>query len=166
MSRSRISSAVFILFAMAALLAAPAHAAHFHRKPTSGHAAKAKASHATKVHGQQTIDSERATQIQTALVREHYLTTAPTGQWDDATRAAMARYQADHGWPTRITPDSRAIIALGLGPDQHGTTAVATAAPAAATGHTGGTQIASNHSETVSSSHTLGSAIAAHSMQN
>lgn len=28
----------------------------------------------------------------------------------------MTRYQADHGWQTKITPDSRALIKLGLGP--------------------------------------------------
>lgn len=30
----------------------------------------------------------------------------------------MRRYQADHGWQTKLTPDSRAIIKLGLGPKQ------------------------------------------------
>ncbi len=29
----------------------------------------------------------------------------------------MARFQADHGWQSKITPDSRALIKLGLGPD-------------------------------------------------
>lgn len=28
----------------------------------------------------------------------------------------MARYQADHGWQSKVTPDSRALIKLGLGP--------------------------------------------------
>jgi hypothetical protein len=30
----------------------------------------------------------------------------------------MLKYQADHGWQTKLTPDSRAIIKLGLGPTQ------------------------------------------------
>ncbi len=68
-------------------------------------------------HGQQVIQPERATAIQQALIREKYLTGEPSGKWDDRTQAAMARYQADHGWQSKITPDSRALIKLGLGPD-------------------------------------------------
>jgi hypothetical protein len=66
--------------------------------------------------GQRGIDAQRATQIQTALIRENYLTGAPTGQWDSQSEAAMQKYQADHGWQTKLTPDSRALIKLGLGP--------------------------------------------------
>jgi hypothetical protein len=29
----------------------------------------------------------------------------------------MEKYQADNGWQTKLVPDSRAIIKLGLGPD-------------------------------------------------
>lgn len=72
---------------------------------------------AWKRHGQQGIQAERATAIQQALIREKYLTGEPSGKWDDRTQAAMARYQADHGWQSKITPDSRALIKLGLGPD-------------------------------------------------
>jgi hypothetical protein len=39
-----------------------------------------------------------------------------SGTWDSATQAAMQRYQADHGWQSKTTPDSRALIRLGLGP--------------------------------------------------
>ena len=28
----------------------------------------------------------------------------------------MVRFQADHGWQTKVTPDARALIVLGLGP--------------------------------------------------
>jgi peptidoglycan hydrolase-like protein with peptidoglycan-binding domain len=66
--------------------------------------------------GQRGIDAQRATQIQTALIRENYLTGTPSGQWDAQTEAAMQKYQADHGWQTKLTPDSRALIKLGLGP--------------------------------------------------
>ena len=66
--------------------------------------------------GQRGIAPERATQIQSALVREKYLTGSPSGQWDAETEAAMQKFQADHGWQTKLTPDSRALIALGLGP--------------------------------------------------
>ncbi|HEX6495319.1 MAG TPA: peptidoglycan-binding domain-containing protein [Acidobacteriaceae bacterium] len=66
--------------------------------------------------GQRGIAPERATQIQAALIREKYLTGSPTGQWDSQTEAAMQKFQGDHGWQTKLTPDSRALIALGLGP--------------------------------------------------
>jgi peptidoglycan hydrolase-like protein with peptidoglycan-binding domain len=69
------------------------------------------------VHGQRAIDSGRAAEIQTALIRQKYLTGAPTGQWDTQTQVAMRQYQSDHGWQTKLTPDSRALISLGLGPN-------------------------------------------------
>jgi hypothetical protein len=72
---------------------------------------------AWKKHGQQEIQPERASAIQEALIREKYLTGEPSGQWDARTQAAMARYQDDHGWQSKVTPDSRALIKLGLGPD-------------------------------------------------
>ena len=67
--------------------------------------------------GQQKIDAQRAQEIQEALIREHYLTGNPSGKWDDATQHAMQKYQADNGWQSKTTPDSRALIKLGLGPD-------------------------------------------------
>jgi len=66
--------------------------------------------------GQRGIAPERATQIQNALIHENYLTGSPSGQWDSQTEAAMQKYQAAHGWQTKLTPDSRALISLGLGP--------------------------------------------------
>jgi Putative peptidoglycan binding domain len=68
--------------------------------------------------GQQKIDHERAQEIQEALVREHYMTGEATGTWDDASEAAMRRYQADHGWQSKTVPDARALISLGLGPSR------------------------------------------------
>jgi hypothetical protein len=68
--------------------------------------------------GQQKIDRQRALQIQTALIREHYMDGKPSGVWDDATQKAMQKYQADNGWQSKTTPDARALIKLGLGPDQ------------------------------------------------
>jgi len=70
----------------------------------------------SKKRGQQAIDSARAREIQTALIREHYMQGEASGTWDSATQAAMQRYQADHGWQSKTTPDSRALIRLGLGP--------------------------------------------------
>jgi peptidoglycan hydrolase-like protein with peptidoglycan-binding domain len=76
-----------------------------------------KSSHKKKSHGQQGIDSARATEIQQALIREHYMTGEANGQWDATTEAAMRKFQADQGWQTKLMPDSRAIKKLGLGPD-------------------------------------------------
>ncbi len=70
----------------------------------------------TKKRGQQAIDGERARAIQEALIREHYMQGEPNGTWDSSTQSAMQRYQADHGWQSKTTPDSRALIKLGLGP--------------------------------------------------
>ena len=100
-------------------------AAHTATKRTSSQTVgqKSKNSHgkkgskySSKKRGQQAIDSGRARQIQTALIREHYMQGEPSGSWDNATQAAMKRYQADQGWQSKQIPDSRALIKLGLGP--------------------------------------------------
>jgi hypothetical protein len=88
---------------------AKSQSAHHVRKLTSTRYHRAR--------GQQAIDSDRATQIQLALIREHYLAGDPSGKWDQATVAAMQKYQADQGWQTKLMPDSRALKKLGLGPD-------------------------------------------------
>jgi hypothetical protein len=77
-----------------------------------------KKSHSRKkrVRGQQKMDPQRVREIQGALVREHYLEKA-SGQWDVTTQNAMQRYQEDNGWQSKVLPDSRALIKLGLGPD-------------------------------------------------
>jgi hypothetical protein len=71
---------------------------------------------AWKRHGQQSIQSDRILAIQQALIREKYLTGEPSGAWDARTQDAMSRYQAANGWQDKVTPDSRALIKLGLGP--------------------------------------------------
>lgn len=67
--------------------------------------------------GQQKIDAERTHQIQEALIRQHYMTGAPTGKWDDSTEEALRHFQGDNGWQNKTVPDSRALIKLGLGPN-------------------------------------------------
>lgn len=57
------------------------------------------------------------TQIQQALIREHYFNGEANGNWDATTISAMQKFQADHGWQTKLVPDSRALVKLGLGPD-------------------------------------------------
>jgi peptidoglycan hydrolase-like protein with peptidoglycan-binding domain len=93
---------------------APAH------KTSSKHKKSHKSSAKSRTHGQKKIDAQRAQEIQEALIREHYLDGKPTGVWSDSTEEAMKRYQADNGWQSKTTPDARALIKLGLGPDhQH-----------------------------------------------
>jgi len=78
---------------------------------------KSRKSAAKRTHGQQKIDQKRTLEIQDALIREHYLDGKPTGVWNDATQQAMQKYQADNNWQSKTTPDARALIKLGLGPD-------------------------------------------------
>jgi len=66
--------------------------------------------------GQQKIDPQRAWEIQEALIREHYLDGEASGVWNDASQKAMERYQAANGWQSKMVPDARALIKLGLGP--------------------------------------------------
>jgi len=114
----------------ATLIASPAFATRIHRAPTAGHShathkTSAKSTKALKsskakshqMHGQQGIDSARVTQIQQALIREHYMNGEANGNWDAETMAAMQKFQADQGWQTKLMPDSRALKKLGLGPD-------------------------------------------------
>ena len=62
------------------------------------------------------MTTERASEIQSALIQRGYLTGDPTGAWDSTSIAAMQKLQSDNGWQTKFVPDSRAIIKLGLGP--------------------------------------------------
>ena len=105
-----VAAVLFAGYAPAATKAAgKSSAKHSHHK------GKRKASWKKK--GQQGINSERATEIQQALIREKYLTGEPTGSWDARTQAALVKYQGDNGWQTKVVPDSRALIKLGLGPN-------------------------------------------------
>lgn len=115
----RLLRATLAVALLMALASTPAFGTTRHSTPASSHsthkAHKGKAK--SRQRGQLTIDPARATEIQLALIREHYLTGEASGKWDDATKAAMVKYQADQGWQTKLTPDSRALKKLGLGPD-------------------------------------------------
>jgi peptidoglycan hydrolase-like protein with peptidoglycan-binding domain len=131
---SRANAAILL---SAALLCAPAFPRTTHRSTTATHSSKLSSAHSASTHasashsrtgkkasakskrlrGQQAIEPERVTQIQSALIREHYLTKDADGRWDTTTEAAMQKFQADHGWQTKLMPDARALKVLGLGPD-------------------------------------------------
>ena len=132
-SRMVLSSAV-LLTSTLAVAASP----HVRRGPTAPRLAR---SHATRSSNRPSairgIDTERAAQIQTALIKAGYLNGTPSGTWDAQSEAAMEKLQADNGWQTKLVPDSRAIIKLGLGPKSVGESAEASAiAPDAPSTHT------------------------------
>jgi peptidoglycan hydrolase-like protein with peptidoglycan-binding domain len=119
------------LFLSSALVAVPALASRVHKVSPTSHAhlsairghkggTAARKGHVLKAHakrGQQAIEPSRVTEIQQALIHEHYLSGEANGQWDSTTQAAMQKYQADQGWQTKLMPDSRALKKLGLGAD-------------------------------------------------
>jgi len=113
-SRRSTSFAGLLLAASAATLPAPAATHARHGAPPAKAAAKRAVK--SKLNYQTSIDDHRATEIQTALIQHGYLTGQPSGHWDAATEAAMAKLQADNGWQTKLVPDSRALIKIGLGP--------------------------------------------------
>ena len=108
------------LFSSIALaLAVPAVAAtRTHRTHTTASSSHKSAKRPVKAKFQSPrgIEDARATEIQTALIKAGYLSGTPSGHWDTESAAAMQKVQADNGWQTKLVPDSRALIKLGLGP--------------------------------------------------
>jgi len=98
-------------------------ASHHSSTHTTSYSAKKSSKHSSKKtvaarsHGQRAMGEERTREIQSALIREHYLAGEPTGTWDAQSKDAMMRFQQANGWQSKVTPDSRALIKLGLGPD-------------------------------------------------
>lgn len=142
------------------LMATPSFAVRTHRAATSGHHRTHKHAHVVK--GQRGIEPERALQIQNALIREHYLSAPASGQWDAETETAMQKYQSDHGWQTKLTPDSRALIKLGLGPHDDAPATGGLAAPATATAATS----ASDAGSAPATAAVAGTLADAHTIQN
>jgi len=98
-----------------ALAAARTHKAG---KSSSSHSTKGKnASKTKKPRGQAAMNPERVREIQSALIREHFMDGEPNGVWDTRSKTAMQKFQAAQGWQSKVVPDSRALIKLGLGPD-------------------------------------------------
>ena len=130
-----LSALLLLLTAVAARTASPSASKKKPAASSSGSSSKTAASKSRKPgrtrrasyrrrnwrrHGQQAIQDDRAREIQAALIREHYLSGEPSGEWDARTKQAMAKYQEDHGWQSKRLPDSRALIQLGLGPTHEG----------------------------------------------
>ncbi|MFZ1084783.1 MAG: peptidoglycan-binding domain-containing protein [Terracidiphilus sp.] len=112
--RASLTAVLFTALAASHALATPTHPAPANSSHTKHHTHK-KVS--PKLRGQQVIDPARVMEIQQALIRVHYMTGEATGKWDEATKAAMQKFQADQGWQTKLMPDARALKKLGLGPD-------------------------------------------------
>jgi hypothetical protein len=60
------------------------------------------------------IPSERATEIQKALIKAGYLDGPPSGQYDDATIQAMKQYQSANGLPQTGLPSALLLKRLGV----------------------------------------------------
>jgi peptidoglycan hydrolase-like protein with peptidoglycan-binding domain len=112
----RLGQFALLTSAVLALTLPAVAATRTHRGPTASRKAVKHVAAKPKFQSQRAIDDERASQIQAALIRAGYLTGEPTGHWDAASEAAMQKVQADNGWQTKLVPDSRALIKLGLGP--------------------------------------------------
>lgn len=87
------------------------------------------------------MDDARATEIQTSLVKAGYLPSV-SGHWDEASADAMRKLQGDNGWQTKLIPDSRALIKLGLGPNNN-----AAPTPAGSAAANGGMAASGSHQE-------------------
>jgi hypothetical protein len=109
-------STTILTFTLVAAI--PSLAAPVRRSPTAQRTNTKHSKTSPKKASQTGIDPARATELQTALIKYGYLTGSPSGTWDVQTQAAMQKLQADNGWQTKLVPDSRAIIKLGLGPAQ------------------------------------------------
>jgi hypothetical protein len=128
-NRSRKFLATFSALLLMTSLAAAKTKKAVHKQAAAAHKSAHRARHsrsrhskkmAWKYRGQKRPDTERTREIQEALVRQKYLHGTPSGVWDQNTRTAMARFQENHGWQTKMVPDARALIALGLGPSHDG----------------------------------------------
>lgn len=112
-----------VLLTVALLVPALAVAkTHKPGKSKASHSSRhtAKASKTKKPRGQQAMNPERVREIQSALIQQKYMDGEPNGVWDSRSKAAMQKFQADQGWQSKVVPDSRALIKLGLGPDHAG----------------------------------------------
>ena len=103
--------------ALALLLSAAPSTAQSASTPATTKKTVAKKHRKRRPRGQQKMDAARVREIQEALIREKYLEGPATGKWDAATESALRRLQGGQGWQTKVVPDSRALIKLGLGPD-------------------------------------------------
>jgi hypothetical protein len=106
----RLALLVLAAASVPALAAAP----RVHTKPKSASTAVKSHKAVAATPKPAGMSPDRAAQIQSALIKQGYMTGEPTGAWDANSVAAMQKLQSDNGWQTKFTPDSRALIKLGL----------------------------------------------------
>ena len=115
---SALCAAAALLLPLASVASVhPHHRSSTHAMVRHSSASRANRSeHVSFEHAPPTMSSERAAEIQAALIKQGYLSGEPTGSWDAASIADMQKLQSDNDWQTKLVPDSRALIKLGLGP--------------------------------------------------
>ena len=62
------------------------------------------------------LEPDRIQEIQQALIQAGYLHGEANGRWEEPTREAMRRFQADHGFAATGRPEAKSLMKLGLGP--------------------------------------------------
>jgi murein L,D-transpeptidase YcbB/YkuD len=82
-------------------------------KKASGKSSSSK--RARKQPGQKAPTADRVIEIQAALAKDGSFQGSPSGKWDDATAAAMRRFQASHGINPSGKLDAPTLQRLGLG---------------------------------------------------
>lgn len=82
-------------------------------KKASGKSSSSK--RARKQPGQKAPTADRVIEIQAALAKDGSFQGSPSGKWDDATAAAMRRFQASHGLNPSGKLDAPTLQRLGLG---------------------------------------------------
>jgi peptidoglycan hydrolase-like protein with peptidoglycan-binding domain len=82
-------------------------------KKASGKSSTSK--RARKQPGQKAPTADRVTEIQAALAKDGSFQGSPSGKWDEATAAAMRRFQASHGLNPSGKLDAPTLQRLGLG---------------------------------------------------
>lgn len=123
-----VSLALLLTIGLTAPL--PAVASSHKHKTTASKTISGKHTTKTKVQSQRGIDDQRATEIQAALIKAGYLSGEPSGHWDASSQNAMQKLQGDNGWQTKLVPDSRALIKLGLGPAHDSVSSIASTSSA------------------------------------
>ncbi len=73
--------------------------------------------------GQKAPTADRVSEIQAALAKDGSFQGSPSGKWDEATTAAMRRFQASHGLNASGKLDAPTLQRLGLGSEIAGVAA-------------------------------------------
>jgi peptidoglycan hydrolase-like protein with peptidoglycan-binding domain len=101
-------------------VAAKAQAASSAKSPAIKPGAKTRHSKSTRnsvrtQRGQKAPDSQRISEIQTALAKDGSFSGSPSGKWDDSTVDAMKKFQEAHGLNPSGKLDAKTLQKLGLG---------------------------------------------------